>query len=70
MTDTLNAHVAANIRAEVARRKLRQEDVAEGLRMTRASVSALLNGQTALTLGKVQQVAEFLGVEPSKLLND
>jgi len=70
MTDTLNGRTAANIRAELARRRITQEEFAERIGMGRTSVTAMLLGQTAITLPKLERIAAVLEVEPSKLLND
>lgn len=70
MTDTLNSRTAANIRAELARRRITQEEFAERIGMGRTSVTAMLLGQTAITLPKLERIADVLEVEPSKLLND
>jgi transcriptional regulator with XRE-family HTH domain len=70
MNDTLNSRTAANIRAELARRRITQEEFAERLGMGRTSVTAMLLGQTAITLPKLERIAELLEMEPSKLLND
>lgn len=70
MSDTLNSRTAANIRAELARRRITQEEFAERLGMGRTSVTAMLLGQTAITLPKLERIAELLELEPSKLLND
>lgn len=70
MTDSLNSRTAANIRAELARRRITQEEFAERIGMGRTSVTAMLLGQTAITLPKLERIAAVLDVEPSKLLND
>lgn len=70
MTDSLNSRTAANIRAELARRRITQEEFADRLGMGRTSVTAMLLGQTAITLPKLERIAAVLDVEPSKLLND
>lgn len=70
MTDTLNGRVAANIRAEIAKRRLRQDDVATALDWPRSVLSELLNERTQITLTKLEKIAAVLDVEPSKLLND
>lgn len=70
MTDTLNGRAAANIRAELARRRITQEEFAERIGMGRTAVTAMLAGQTAITLPKLERIADALDVEPSKLLND
>jgi transcriptional regulator with XRE-family HTH domain len=70
MNDTLNSRAAANIRAELARRRITQEEFAERIGMGRTSVTAMLAGQTAITLEKLERIAAVFEVEPSKLLND
>lgn len=70
MADTLNGRAAANIRAEIARRRLRQEDMATALEWPRTVLSELLNERTQITLTKLEQIAGVLDVDPSKLLND
>lgn len=70
MTDTLNEFVAANIRAEVGRRRMSQQDFADLIRVTRPTAAAILNGTTELTLKRVESIADALNVEPAKLLNE
>lgn len=69
-TDTLNDRVAANIRAELARRKITQEQFAESIGMGRTAFTALVAGRTAINLRKLERIATVLKVEPSKLLSD
>lgn len=70
MTDTLNGRAAANIRAELARRRLTQEDVASRAGMPRTVLTELLAERTRITLDKLEALAAVLEVEPAKLLND
>lgn len=70
MTDTLNSRTAANIRAEMARRRINQETLAAGAGLSRPAVSELLSEKTQITLAKLEAIAAVLEVEPSKLLND
>lgn len=70
MTDTLNGRAAANIRAEMARRRINQETLAAGAGLSRPALSELLSEKTQITLAKLEAIAGVLEVEPSKLLND
>lgn len=70
MTDTLNGRVAANIRAELARRSLTQDAFAEQAKLGRTTMQALLAGRVGISLDRLDLFARLLGVEPAKLLND
>lgn len=70
MTDTLNGRAAANIRAELARRQMTQEQLADQIGMGRTAVTAMLANQTGITLTKLERIAGLFGIEPAKLLND
>lgn len=68
MTDTLNGRAAANIRGEIGRRQLRQEDLAARLNWPRSVLSNVVNERTRLTLEKLEQIAGALNVDPVALL--
>lgn len=68
--ETLNDRVAANIRAELARRKLTQEDFAVKAQIGRTTMQALLGGRVGISIDRLALFASILDVEPSKLLND
>lgn len=70
MTDTLNGRAAANIRAELARRRLTQEQFAEACQMPRTVLTELLAERTRITLERLETIARVLELEPAKLLND
>lgn len=70
MTDTLNSRAAANIRAEMARHRVSQEDLATAAGLSRPALSDLLGEKTQITLAKLDAIATALEVEPAKLLND
>jgi transcriptional regulator with XRE-family HTH domain len=70
MTDTLNGRVAANIRAEMARRQINQETLAAATGLSRPALSDLLLNKTQITLTKLDAIAHALEVEPAKLIND
>ncbi len=59
MTDELRAH----LRAELARRKIRQRELAEELGMSRTYLSNLLNGQRGQVSEKWQRLLDYLGLE-------
>lgn len=60
--------VAANIRAEVARRRIPQRVLAEALGLTQQSVSMRLAGKTPIDLNELGIIANVLGVEPAHLI--
>ena len=54
--------VAANVRAEMARQRRRQSDLADHLGMARQNVSRRLLGRRPFDTDELAKVAEFLGV--------
>lgn len=70
MTDTLNGRAATNLRAEIVRKGMTQEEFAEKANFTRATLGNILAGRTAIDLPRLELFAKLLEIEPSKLLND
>lgn len=70
MTDTLNGRVAANLRGEIARRGLTQEEFADKAKISRNTLGNLLAGRTVIDLVRLEHFARLLNVEPTKLLTD
>lgn len=62
--------VAANVRAEVARRRIRQTAIAEHLGLNQQQVSRRLNGQVELTATELQRLAELLEVPVGSLYGE
>jgi transcriptional regulator with XRE-family HTH domain len=60
--------VAANVRAELARRRIRQIDVAERLGVSRQNVSQRLNGSVDFRVGELIAIADLLGITVVELL--
>lgn len=60
--------MAANVRAEMARRSIPQAVVAELLGITQQSVSARLSGRTDFSSSEIRAIASLLGVDPGVLL--
>jgi transcriptional regulator with XRE-family HTH domain len=70
MADPHTSDVAANVRAEVARRRLRQAEIAEHLGLNQQQVSRRLNGQVAISASELQQFAQLLGVSVATLCGE
>lgn len=68
MKDSHTERVAAAVRAEMARRRVTQQTVADRLGITQMSVSRRLRGLTPFTAGEVLMVADLLGVDPATLM--
>jgi transcriptional regulator with XRE-family HTH domain len=64
---TPNTITGANVRAEMARRKISQEAVAQTLGLSQASVSARLRGVTPFRVDELLRIADLLDV-PLELL--
>jgi len=60
--------VAANVRAELARRGDNIQTLSEGLRQHRVTVGRSLSGQRPFTIDELVAIAEFLGTPLSTLL--
>ena len=69
MTQTLSGTVAANIRAEAARRRKTQAQLAEAAGLSQFAISRRMREEFPFTLDEVQAIADFLGVPLSDLLN-
>jgi transcriptional regulator with XRE-family HTH domain len=67
MTLMSRSFVADNIRAELARRRKTQADLAGLLNLTHQSMSRRMRGQVAFRDHEVIQIAAYLGVDVSLL---
>lgn len=67
---TLHSVTLANIRAEMARRRIRQADIAEALGLTGGAISQKLTGTRPLTITELEAIAEKLGVPMTVLVAD
>ena len=70
MTDTRTAQVGANVRAEMARRRLPQQSVALALGLSQTGMSKRLNGIVPWDVNELAAAAEVLGVPVSVLLEE
>ena len=68
MTQTITEVVAANVRMELARRRLGQVQVARVLGISQAAVSRRLNGSVPLDVNELSLIADLLGMAASDLL--
>ena len=66
----MQTHVAANIKAELARRDKTQEDLAAVLNISRQGISQRLLGRVAFRVYELQKIADYLGVPVAELLAD
>lgn len=66
----INATAVANVKGELRKRGLTYEEFAPQIGMTRGTLAQRMAGNTALSLPELGAVANALGIEPSKLLND
>jgi transcriptional regulator with XRE-family HTH domain len=61
-------HVAAEVRAEVARQRISQQVLAEKLAMSEGQVSFRLNGHVEFKVSELLAIAEVLGVPVTRFL--
>lgn len=61
--DDINATVAANVRAAVARHQISQAALAEALELSRTSVYQRLNGKARFTVVELAKVADLTGLD-------
>jgi transcriptional regulator with XRE-family HTH domain len=64
----LTEAVAAAVRAELARRGLRQQAVALALGLSQPAISDRLRGRTPFTLDDLERLARLLDIDPAELL--
>ncbi|MDN4174694.1 helix-turn-helix transcriptional regulator [Nocardioides sp. SOB77] len=62
--------VAANVRAEAARRNQRQVDLAAVLGVTQPAISRRLAGEIEFSVAELQAIATHLGVSTALLLGE
>lgn len=67
ITETASQRVAANVRAELAARQIKQAVFAERLGWSKAATSRRLNGLVAWDVDILEAVADELGMRPEAL---
>lgn len=70
MRETPTDAVAANVRAEVARKRIRQTEIAERLGLNQQQVSRRLNGQVPISAAELRELAALLEVSAGDLLGE
>jgi len=58
----LQLAIAANVRAELARRAMTQGQACKALGISRTAMGDRLRGTTSISAAELQQLADFLGV--------
>ena len=61
---------AAAVRAEMARRRVRQQDLADALGISQQAMSNRLSGITPLSANEIQIIADTLGCHPERLIHE
>jgi transcriptional regulator with XRE-family HTH domain len=67
MTQT---NVAANVRAELARKRISQTKVADHLGVSRQNIAQRLNGRVDFRVSELVAIASLLGIPVTALLSD
>lgn len=62
-------NVPANVRAELARRRIRQTEVADRLGVSRQNVSQRLNGTVDFRVGELIAIADMCGITLAELID-
>jgi len=68
MPDSFSNTVGATVRAEMARRRVTQRQIAEALGLSQTQISRRLAGEVAFNVDELAVVADFLGVAISTLV--
>jgi len=68
MTEDISGTVGANVRAEMARRRITQDRVADLLGISQPQVSKRLNGDIAFDVVELDKLADLLGIPAATLL--
>lgn len=68
MSTTPTEATGANVRAEMARRKISQTTVAQHLGRSQTAISHRLNGRVPFDINELTAIAQLLGVPLSDLL--
>ena len=68
MNPSLNTLVGAEIRAELARRRMTHEVFAKGIKVSQATLARRLAGTSPFTLNELEAAAKYLNVPVTQLL--
>lgn len=68
MDDDIRRAVGANVRAEMARRRVHQRQVADVLGISQPQVSERLQGRVAFDVVEIEKLATFLDVPVTRFL--
>lgn len=68
LTSTFAQAVAGNVRAELARHRISQQELASRIGMAKGAVSARMTGQRQWQLEDLEKVAKVIGCDPAELV--
>lgn len=67
---TKTLRVAANVRAELARRNIPAQSLAEAVDLNRATLGRRLNGYSSFTIDELDRIADYFGLPLEVLISD
>lgn len=67
---TATDRVAANVRAEMARRSRKQSEFAKSLGLSQAALYRRLSGQIAFNVSELERIATELGIPLASLIGE
>ncbi|GLE55352.1 BetR domain [Mycobacteroides abscessus subsp. bolletii] len=68
MATTIDQRVAANVRAEMARRRVSQQTLANAMDLSFMSISRRMSGHVSFSISELYRVAEVLKVDIRTLI--
>ncbi len=68
MATTIDQRVAANVRAEMARRRVSQQTLANAMDLSFMSISRRMSGHVSFSISELYRVAEILKVDIRTLI--
>lgn len=69
-SEALRLRVAAEVRAWMGRRGVKQIQLAQVLGLSQGSISAKVNGKTPFDLDEIEHLAAFFGIAPGRLMGE
>ena len=58
-----------NVRAEMARHRITQTELAQALELSQSAVSRRLKGESEWTASEVMRLAQLFGIDPGRLFD-
>lgn len=68
MNNTQTPRITGNLRAEMARRGITQQQVADVLGLSQASVSRKLLGKSRISIDQLYEITEHFGIDMASII--